>query len=107
MFALQICCHATFHQVFFTEQAEAQAQLDALAPKIGLDRYSRNDKDLGNHTIKCVTGDVVVACEKVEVARIVDMDAEEAMMKPVQDAAFDKDLARRVRLKQALAAVVD
>jgi hypothetical protein len=102
MFTLEIGCHATTHRAIFPTLEEAQAQLDLLQPKIGHRFYGKNAETEHSHTIKCPTGDVVVALEKVEVARIVDLVKFAEMATPFREIEMDKDTALEVRRHKAL-----
>ena len=102
MIKLLICCHAQTHKCVFNDRATAEAELAALQPKLGADRWENRDKDQKTHTIKCPTGDFVVVLEKVEAARILDPEADMAMHDAWNETIDARLLRRSIQARKAL-----
>lgn len=101
MFMLEIGCHVTLHRIPFETKEEAYAQLEALRPHLGKDYLSRNDQENKTFTIRSPSGDVVVVCEKVEVARVSETSMFNAMVRETDDASWDVQVQREIRRKLA------
>jgi hypothetical protein len=106
MIKILVSCHVSTHSVVFgDDRAAAEAELAKLVPLIGRDRWGKNGKeDEPTHTIKCPTGDVTVVLEKVEVARLLDTDADEVIHNSFTDKSYERDLARELDYRRRLAA---
>ncbi len=102
MFSLEIGCHATIHRVLFPTIEEAQAQLDLIQPKIGQHFYGKDGELEHSHTIKSPAGDVVVAIDKVEVVRVLDVMKHNDMARDFQDAEIDRQAELEIRRNKAL-----
>lgn len=105
MLTLMISCHALTHTLAFgDDRAAAQAELDRLIPLLGRDRWGKNGKEEEpTHTIHCPTGDVTVVLEKVEVVRLLDAEADAALYHSHNETNDNKDIARNIKMRRALA----
>jgi hypothetical protein len=72
MFALEVCYHNRTEQGFYDTKEEAERELKALLPKLGSDRFMRNNDTSAVHLIATPAGDWAVVCDKVESTRVVD-----------------------------------
>jgi hypothetical protein len=105
MFKILVSCHATTHTILFgDDRALAEAELAKLVPLIGRDRWGKNGKgDEPTHTIKCPAGDVTVVLEKVEVARLLDTDADHGLHELAADREYAYRLGKEIEFRKGLA----
>lgn len=99
---LEIGCYATVHKLLFDDRESADAALAELRPKLGRDLFGRNGGEDYTHTIRTPTGNVVVACNKVEVVRVIDVEEWERRAEPMDDKALARTIDYEVRRAAAL-----
>lgn len=102
MILISISCHVTTHRVAFPDMDSAKREYDKLVPLVGRDRWGSNGKsEEPTHTIDAPTGPVTVVLEKVELVRLIDEDADEAIFADENAKNQEKQFAWLKRLKDA------
>jgi len=109
VFSLEIGTYATIHRALFTDRVEAQSELDKLQAELNKDAYGYNksaaDKRENTWTVNSPAGPLVVVLEKIESARIVDMDAHYSIADIIDDKTSEKMLQRKIAERKALLAL--
>lgn len=82
-YILKISFHASVHNILFPSYEEAKQELDKLNTELNKDRFARNEKKENTFTIISPAGPMVIVLEKVESARIHDLEKHLELAAPV------------------------